>query len=282
MSSHKKSALKAFHKKHAQKRRRYYAWWAVAIVAVIAALTGTLAWGSGHQAVIVQDVHITGNEVIEDADIREVVYTQMEGRYVYLFDKRNILLYPKEQMRTALRTTFPRLQKVRISSDGITKIHIDVSERESTYLWCGDEVPVQNTDMRNACYFMDKSGFIFSKAPHFSGNVYFRWFGSPLEPDVASGAQFIDTDTFTTLTHFIDGVSELGFEPTRLTVGTNTPAYTVAFANDSALLIGEIEDVSFLLDTLQSALSELDRGRPLEYIDLRFGNKVFYKYKDSG
>lgn len=88
-------------------------------------------------------------------------------------------------------------------------------------------------------------------------------------------------EKFDALKAFKNGVDDLPFTPTRLVVGTSTPQYTLHTAKQERILFDSTDNVAQLLDTLKSALPELDEGESLSYIDLRFGNKVFYKYTDE-
>jgi len=133
---------------------------------------------------------------------------------------------------------------------------------------------------------LGEGGFIFAKAPDFTGNIFFKYFGTP-ETDFSRtsseplGLEYMPPDKFRSVTAFLESFEELELEPTSFTRLSGVD-FKVRFKDGSYILFGGEQSLASVLDNLQSVFeSEVFLGRDdvkLDYIDMRFGNKVYYKF----
>mgnify|MGYP007066235319 FL=1 len=79
---------------------------------------------------------------------------------------------------------------------------------------------------------------------------------------------------------FIRFLKDINIDVYKLMVKENGD-YELSFESDSFLVFDEKQDFEILLENLQAVLIDLgDLGeKEFEYIDLRFDNKVLYKFK---
>ena len=128
----------------------------------------------------IKGVEISGNNVVDTENIKEVVNEKLTGKYLWFFPRTNVLFYPSDKIKTDLYEKFQGLQDInlRINSKGV--LEISVSERSAIYTWCG-KVPLDAGGVTQKCNFMDKDGYVFDEAPYFSGEVYFKFYGGALE-----------------------------------------------------------------------------------------------------
>ncbi len=124
---------------------------------------------------------------------------------------------------------------------------------------------------------------MFDKAPYFSGDVYFRFYGL-LQDNTLSIQDFNQNQIL------IDKIKELNLNPVSLFYKDNaeteiylssdkhiTQAPKIIFnSNEDKNLIFENLDVGVSSEPLKSDLK--NNYTNLLYIDLRFNNKVFYKF----
>lgn len=235
-------------------------------------------------------VTIEGNHVVQSEDIQKKINEELSGNYLFFFPKRNGLLYPRHTIRNDLQETFPRFDQVVVTRENINEIKIVVVERESVYLWCG--MHVRNfTDADNPCYYVDEQGYIFSKAPYFSGTIYFKFFGSniALPDDNPIGKYVLPSNVWGQVVLLKDDIESLGFAPHSLAI-YDKGEYSFLLSSipeDTRLRIvfSDKYDLKKIGANLASALTveplKTDiqtKFTSLEYIDLRYENKVYYKF----
>ena len=189
-----------------------------------------------------------------------------------------------------LSDRFKRLKDINITSKDGKILEISVSERIPEYIWCGEGLPETGADIET-CYFLDNTGFIFDEAPYFSGEVYFKFFGKvTTENDISSGVYFSETN-FHKFISFKKLLEDMKLKPVALYIMDNGEV-KVYLSDLSPLPMGPeiIFKVDFdfqkIAENLQAALTTeplqtdfKNKYSSLLYIDLRYGNKVYYKFR---
>jgi len=254
-------------------------------------ITWALAFFSEDRHVIIDKVVITGTHIIDQDEVEKEVRADISGKYVYLFSRANSFIYPRKQIYNNLILNFPRIESLSVSREGLKTLKINIKERVGSFLYCGVIIPENKDDVGENCYFINNDGFIFDKAPYFSGNVYFKYYmdlsGGGENP---LGKQMTNVERFHALERFIDGVTSLGFKPIYLTVepdGTHSLYLNHGINNTIPKIIFKSDnDLEVILDNLTLSMRKKEfageinsKYNTLLYIDLRFSNKVLYKFQ---
>ncbi len=287
--------LRALREHRLRRRRRIF----VALSVLFFVLIGTGVYLSRLPRIQLTTVEVVGNKVVDTDDIVSHVEQYLSGHYAYLIPHRDALIYPRQKIVADLVKSFPRFDSVAVYRTSWHTLQVTVSEVRGRALWCG----ATDTDLSagataQPCYFTDETGRIVSDAPYYSGNVYPRFFGGTIRASSARlddtnpiGTSFTDPDTFQKLIAFQDAVANFGFQIRSVNIGTDT---------EDTILIdlggGKTAPVRFHKEdnfgTLEGNLSAA-LGNPtlanalktdkqnLEYFDLRFTNKVYYKFSDQ-
>lgn len=217
---------------------------------------------------------------------------ELEGSYFGIFPKSAIFLYPKEKITKNIIEGFGRVSNVDVSMANLTSITVMVTEREPTALWCGETVVEEERSISIPCYFVDETGLVFARAPHFSGNVYFEYYSS-LRPDIGVSAinpidgRFLDKEDFIKSISFSEELKKIGLEVYRLSID-DAGVYNFFLAEgEGKIIINAGDDYGRAFFNLQAALETKRAEREggdvttgLEYIDLRFDNKVLFKFEN--
>jgi hypothetical protein len=231
----------------------------------------------------IKDIIVRGNKVLTEADIKQKAEEELSGKYFYVFPQRNIFWYPKDKVLEGLRAAFPRIASVSAELDTERILTVTLTEREPFALWCGREIEEVEAD---ACAYLDDQGFVFAKAPHFSGNIYFEFYGKGLLPDGdPAGHNFLPPVSYQHILQVKEELESFQVHPIKIFVAedggaffTEVGGYGIRFNVD--------QDVSVLKSNMQavfhsSSWGDIARSNALEYLDFRFGNKVYYKYKNK-
>lgn len=217
----------------------------------------------------IKSIEVAGNSVEASQNISDITKERLAGNYLYFIPKSNFLLYPRRTLRESLLYSFKRFEAVDVSYEGDNTLFVDVKERKPLWLWC------ENQD----CYFMDKSGYVFAKAPNFSGNVYLRASGGlDVQNGEVIGSVFADNWNFEELKGFVESIKVKGFVPVKVAITPENDAELV-LKNGEVIKLSPTKSLSAAHADFENALASglISSEIPLQYIDLRFDNKIFYK-----
>lgn len=252
---------------------------------------GALSFFSDHKKVIIDNIEITGNRIINEEEIKEDIQKIISGKYSYLFSKKNVFIYPKRKIYNNLMTNFTRIENLSINLIEFNTLKINITERKGTFLYCGKDIPENIENIGENCYFTNDDGFVFDQAPYFSGHVYFKYYMDlNYEGHNPLGAQILDKESFHRLNRFIDDIILLGLKPIYLKKENDNIIYLylnhktkdraphIIFRLDDEL-DKLIEDFSLAMNKKEFADEINNKYDKLLYIDLRFTNKILYKFE---
>ncbi len=244
-----------------------------------------LVWGAHNERVRITNVYIEGNSVVLDREVKEVVDMQMEGKYFKVFPKDNIFIHPRWQIKQEILNKFKRIYYVKVSVIDFNSIAITVKERDPYALWCVEELSENKKNTASSCYFIDDKGFAFTKSPAFSDNVYFTVYSGSLveNSNELLGKNFLSEERFVRLMQLRSLLAKEGLDVTHLTQEENDD-FEFYLVSGGKLIFNEYQDIEKLLHNLVAAMEvKKDEGQKidknLEYIDIRFNNKVLFKFR---
>ena len=142
----------------------------------------------------------------------------------------------------------------------------------------------------NKCYFLDSDGYIFDKAPYFSGDVYFKFYGDSLLSNENPSGSYLMKDKFSKIIEFKNSIEKMNLKPTSFYLNENGEEGNFSLFGEPGIspkIIFKVDgDYEKLAENLQAAISVdplktnlKTKSSSLLYLDLRFGNKVYYKFK---
>lgn len=234
----------------------------------------------------IQKIYINGNKQVEDNRIFSLTKEILAGKYYGMYPKSNVLIYPKGLVAQTLLRNIPWLASVSISSN-TKSLLIFVEEREPKYLWCDDfNKPI----LERTCYYMDRDGLVFDKAPSFSGHIYPEFYGGNKRGGYL-GRSILPTDTLNAVLEIKNSADKMTRDK-KYSFGAlygiyvnNNGDYDLLFDQGTRgwkvifdMNTDPVKKLRAVLDSpfFQKELANTDKR--LEYIDLRFGKKVFYKF----
>lgn len=239
-----------------------------------------LSFLSKWEYININNIQITGNKVIETKMIENVIKEKITGNYLWFFPKTNFLLYPRGEIKRELADKFKRLKDISLNVQNFKTLDISLTERTALYTYCGI-TPPETYDNSQKCYFVDNGGYIFDEAPYFSGEVYLKFYGKT-DP-------YFFQPNFDKLILLKNNLEKIGLKPVIFYLEDNGDLKI--YLSSPSQLGPEIilkADANFdqIIENLQSVLTTeplktefKTKYSSLLYIDLRFGNKVYYKFK---
>jgi cell division septal protein FtsQ len=224
----------------------------------------------------VQKIKISGLVVLKkETIVGEVNEILNSKKWWGIFPKNNLLFFSKTDLTNRLLAKFRRIASLEISKDLLdSAIEIRVQEREPEAALCrrGEDL----------CFFVDKTGFVYEQAPLFLGELFLKFYDERSQK-TKPGSFLLPEDDFARLIKFVN-LFEKGFpELSVSSIVLETNGIYNFYTNEGwYFILDRKDDWGLVYENLTSVLNEViqDERKNLEYLDLEFGNKVFYKFRN--
>ena len=220
----------------------------------------------------IQKIVIRGNNLISIDLMRDKINQRLEGKYYGIFPRDNIFIVSKKKITEDVLDNIARVKDIQLDRKLFFRnLMINITERRSAGILCQEE----------NCFFVDEDGFVFEEAPYFSGSIYLRFLDERIASSsgVITGAYILPAEEFRKLMDFnkLASRSDINISKVVLKKENIYELYTV---DGWRILANNQNNPNDLFINLIAILDEIkDKRQSLDYIDLRFGNKVFYKFK---
>ncbi len=279
--------IREIKKKKNRVLRRKILIYLILLIAILTLIGFSLRW----QKINIQKIAISGNKVIDTELIKNIVAENLVGNYLYILPKTNFIFYPKDKIKLELSSKYKRLKDITLNVDNLERLNIQVNERTAHYTWCGAIPEDLTINTEEKCYFIDDDGYIFDEAPYFSGEVYFKFYGTNDINTSDPMGSYYAKDIFNKLITLNTTLKTMGLKTSALSIkGNGEIKVFLSGINKSAtrpeIILNTKSDFNKIAENLQAALTTAPLQSDFEkkyasllYIDLRFGNKVYYKFK---
>lgn len=233
----------------------------------------------------IRRVVISGNSNIPSEQIQEIVDKQIHTSYIGLFPKTNVFLYPKGKINDSLLSAFPRIKSVNIYTESFNFLNVRIEERVPIALWCSAHL----------CYVADESAYIYAEARVATEGSIGEGDGlvsiTGLDEVAGSkpiGVQIIEQEAFSKILQvandmrknnlMVDTVEFRSKDEVNFWIGGKDQA-----GPKKKIIFSSRKDYVESYGNLTAALKSkaLSTTTDFEYIDTRFGNKVFYRLTPS-
>lgn len=220
----------------------------------------------------ISEIQVKGLQSVSTQDVINEVDGDISGNYAFIFPKKNILFYPKSHIKDDLMKKFETFGDVQINTVDTNKLEVSVTEKKAIGISCQSDQSVTDKTFTN-CFFVDSNGRTFQPV-----------FG---EPD-QSLIRFVDANVNTASSTLASSTIS---ETSKVYTDLNSKGFTVQYIGiigskdaefkivDNGKIIVSLPADDNLISILDTAINTkpLSSTTPFQYIDVRFGNKVFFK-----
>lgn len=227
-------------------------------------------WLSYNERLIIADVSVQGAKSLNPEAVKTAVDSNLHDGKFHLFSRSNIFLYPKSELADALRTELPRIKSVAISRESLLAqaVIVSLEERQPRHRWCNVE----------SCFLMDDDGYIFADAAGEDVAYEFRGGLLPTEPPIG---QTLLRGHLRDVLELLSLLKNAGHTPVSVTI-ENEKDMSISLESGFYLKVTFASDASDVVKNLELILTSdalREKQNSLEYVDLRFGNRVYYQSK---
>lgn len=260
------------------RRRRTRALFALALLLLIAGFAWAVSYASYLPRFNVSSLSIVGTHDVPPRLVQAYAETQLyDGTYPFL-SRDNIFLFNMGALGREIIGYFPRIKTASVDRASMlaTAVTVTITERQPFALWCATA---------NDCYQMDDSGFVFAQSEATSSPQQYVFSGGIATSSHPIGQSFVPAHLPGILV-LLQSLAQAGFPPHGASVDGeedfSVPLAGQALQNGFYIKASFGEDADTLVKNLQLVLSSdplQGKQDQLEYVDLRFGDKVYYKLK---
>jgi len=277
--------------KRVKERKKHFVLYSLCALCALLLFVGGLAWLSHSSNVMITRVEVLGARTLSAEDIKNFASLYLSGAHAFFFPKANAFLYPRRKIQEGLLDAYPELISVNVSRDGFKTLAITLLERSSEAWWCGEELFTEENASEKKCYAVDESGVVFDDAEEFQEHAL-ELYGALSKEAVRGrftekkplGFYFAERGAYAELMVFAEKLRAYGLSPETL-IKREEGDYAFIFANGSSIIFDNNTKKDILMIHLNTALETGQISKedfsspfsPLEYLDLRFENRVYYK-----
>jgi hypothetical protein len=247
-------------------------------VLTLVALTITAIWyGTRMQSLTISTVTAVGGETIDAEEVRVKAEAVLEGTYGKLIPRRFSWFYPQADMLAAVGQV-ERIRDIVIERTSQTDLHISYDEHMPFALWCDEPVAPITTD---TCLFINERGYAFAHAPQLEGGSFVRYRSAGTVPEI--GKEVMGFEAFWNTVSFAELLALDNLFVTSVETDAAGDVY-YGLTTGGELRATLIDPAAKVADNLRTILRADEfahlRSEDFNYIDLRFGNKVYVSETD--
>lgn len=245
------------------------------VLLLLVIISSAFLWGVRQSAVRVSKVQVYGTE----EPLSEIAAGEMRGSYGGIIPRNSTFFLPIESIRHDILTRYTDIAAVSIFRVGMTGLSIKVDYRVPIARWCGSTSSPQVASSTENCYVFDASGVIFATVATSTQTINSFKLYAPLEGETLEPLR-----ATLSLAALLPGAFDFARELS--TFGSPVSSIVVRDGEVSNFLASGTR-VTYLLGDEQNAFTALVSARgnlnfadgSLEYVDLRFGGKIYLKRK---
>lgn len=269
------------------------------VVLFVLVLAG-LVYATHHPALRIEKVIVSDLQYTDRAAIEALINQQLNGQYIGLFSKANSLTFPRNQIKQVIMNAYPAIKTISFEWRDRNVIAVRLAEHTPAAVWCDTPVTpatalahAENEKIDGAlpqvisrpgdasCFFVNDDAMLFAKVADMASieglvTFYGRIVKDPIRQTYADKREFTDLLDFARL------VRRLEIVITEVWT-TKGEAYSFVSQPGTQLYVDSEDDIVEVFDNLKTVIDRdaINKAQfaNIKYIDLRFGNRVFYKLR---
>jgi cell division septal protein FtsQ len=229
----------------------------------------TAVWyGTRLSFLTISSVTVAGGETIDRMEVEKVTNEVLAGEYAGFIPRRFAWFYPQTEIHDRL-LHIPRLKNPVVVRDG-TALLVTFEEYYPHALWCAEK---DSDD----CYFIDNTGYAFTRAPQLKGGAFPRF--HTIGTEAKERTQMIPAEDLAAVEVLREAITDNLSLPIAYVETDMMRDVFLGVAGGGEIKATLRQSPEETVTNLKSILGapEFQDIAPgtFQYIDLRFGNKVF-------
>jgi cell division septal protein FtsQ len=219
----------------------------------------------------VSQINISGASSIASDDIKNALLELTSGNKILVVPRSNTFLLSEKDLENRLMEEFQAIESIKINTKGRNTLLVEIIERVPRALWCRRED-------KGDCFFIDNSGLIFEPIKTQDDLVDKIYFYTDIEGDVL-GKYIASKQEISNFWSAIEFLAENAVSVQSIELVSKDKVNIQTDIGRIVLNPLEEDILDILENVLLLVLKEREKkeNAVFEYLDARFGNKIFYK-----
>ncbi len=236
-------------------------------VSIFLFFAGIISYLFFHPYYQLNSVEVTGSTLSPSKEIENLIFED----FTLLFDSRSLPFIPLRLIKEKILGDYPHVRRVDVRKVFPNRISIIIEERKTELIWCVAPGPEE-------CFEIDSTGTAFRKTDYRKNYFYIH---HQYPQRIHLGESVFPKNS---IDFIFDAIDLLQKDFDYSLVKALIPHKESVFFKTS----GEVEIRLSLRDSLSTQLErlkilldkEISENEKIEYIELRYGNRVFYKPRE--
>lgn len=257
-------------------KNRFF-WLGILVIMIIGIAVYFVTFASFFQ---IKEIQISGNEKVQKESLENFIWENVSKRML-IFKTKSILLVNLQEIEKNLLERFPKVSKIYLKRNLPDVIAVNIQERKPLFVLC------KNSDV---CFHLDEEGVIFDPVKNGIPNkvdepnkaeeslIKIR---DERHQEVKLGEKVIKDDLLKNIKEIISKLKD-GAEIFTKEIILSEKKIALKTVQNWEIYFNPEGDILNQVQNLTLVFKEeipLENRENLEYVDLRFGNRVYYKYK---
>lgn len=245
------------------------------IVGAILICVGAFVYLLQIPAFAISKIQITGTMFVSQEEIEQKTKGLLEERLVWIIPRSNIFLFSKNKLEEKIKEN-PAVVSVRIRKHFFKTLSIEIQEQEKEMIYC-------TSFEKTECFYINKQGFLYGQVtdiiiPEQEIIIY------NLKESKKIKDTLIEESIYQDIVLFIKNSARHNIRIGEVHLKQDDVVEFVS--REHMRIITSIydefgKDFANLIALLEQAVVTPEQFSNIDYIDLRFGNKVFYKNRTN-
>lgn len=247
-------------------------WYSFAVLIIAAAAIYFLLFFPKFQ---VQNINVAGNQKINTEEVKNIIGNLATKKFIELgswnISSKSIFLVDTGDIQNQIASSYPIIKKVTINKKLPQDLNAQIEERSQFATFCQSD----------KCFVIDEAGVIFEDSPNNPENAFIVRQNQDIN-ELFLGERVVQENLMTTISEIEKNLKD-NFQITLTEALISTPIRLDVKTGENWQIyfdIDENSDIGLQLTKLNLLLKDelsTELRQKLEYIDLRFKDRAYYK-----
>lgn len=218
----------------------------------------------------IQNIEVNGAEENEKI-VKNLIKENLSGRIFLFFPADNIFFVNEQSLAREIKNKFPAIKSADLMTNFFSrKIQANIKNRQIFAFSC----------LKAECFYLDEEGVLFKQAPIVSGGILLEIVASSSESRIEIIRDKPLGDNFYKISFLARKIEEnLKEDKLNKIILKDENSFELVFVSGLKIISDLETSPEKILRNLNIVLQSVKDRKNLEYIDLRFGNKAYYKFR---